>query len=43
MNNHESTRMDTNPEKLLFSDEVFQIVGCAIDVRSTTLPVWSDS
>jgi GxxExxY protein len=32
MNNHESTRMDTNPERLLFKDEVFQIVGCAIEV-----------
>jgi len=32
MNNHESTRIDTNPERLLFRDEVFQIVGCAIEV-----------
>ena len=24
--------MDTNPEKLLFRDEVFQIVGCAIEI-----------
>jgi GxxExxY protein len=32
MNNHESTRMDTDPEGLLFKDEVFQIVGCAIEV-----------
>ena len=32
MNNHESTRMDTNPERSLFKDEVFQIVGCAIEV-----------
>ena len=32
MNNHESTRIDTNPERLLFKDEVFQIVGCAIEV-----------
>jgi GxxExxY protein len=24
--------MDTNPERLLFKDEVFQIVGCAIEV-----------
>ena len=27
--------MDTNAEKLLFRDEVFQIVGCAIDVLNT--------
>jgi GxxExxY protein len=24
--------MDTNPERLLFKDEVFQIAGCAIEV-----------
>ena len=35
MNNHESTRIDTNPERLLFRDEVFQIVGCAIEVLNT--------
>jgi hypothetical protein len=35
MNNHESTRIDTNPERLLFKDEVFQIVGCAIEVLNT--------
>jgi GxxExxY protein len=33
--NHESTRMDTNAEKLLLKDEVFQIVGCAIEVLNT--------
>ena len=27
--------MDTNNEKLLFKDEVFQIVGCAIEVLNT--------
>jgi GxxExxY protein len=27
--------MDTNAEKLLFRDEVFQIVGCAIEVLNT--------
>lgn len=32
MNNHEWTLMDTNEEKLLFKHEVFQIVGCAIEV-----------
>ena len=50
MNNHESTRMDTNPERLLFKNEVFQIVGCAIEVlnalateslRSPTKMHWS--
>ncbi len=35
MNNHESTRIDTNQERLLFKDEVFQIVGCAIEVLNT--------
>jgi hypothetical protein len=39
MNNHESTRITTNPERLLFKDEFFQIVGCAIEVRITTLRV----
>jgi GxxExxY protein len=33
--NHESTRMDTKAEKLLLKDEVFQIVGCAIEVLNT--------
>jgi GxxExxY protein len=27
--------MDTNDDKLLFRDEVFQIVGCAIEVLNT--------
>jgi GxxExxY protein len=27
--------MDTNNEKLLFRDEVFQIIGCAIEVLNT--------
>lgn len=27
--------MDTNDDKLLFKDEVFQIVGCAIEVLNT--------
>ena len=27
--------MDTNDEKLLFKNEVFQIVGCAIEVLNT--------
>ena len=35
MTNHEWTRMDTNSEKLLLKDEVFQIVGCAIEVLNT--------
>ena len=30
--NHEWTRMDTNSEKLLLKGEVFQVVGCAIEV-----------
>jgi len=33
--NHESTRMNTKAEKLLLKDEVFQIVGCAIEVLNT--------
>jgi len=33
--NHEWTRMDTNREKLLLKDEVFQVVGCAIEVLNT--------
>jgi GxxExxY protein len=32
MTNHEWTRKDTNSEKLLLKDEVFQVVGCAIEV-----------
>ena len=27
--------MDTNEEKLLFKDEVFEIIGCAIEVLNT--------
>ena len=27
--------MDTNTEKLLLKDEVFQVVGCAIDILNT--------
>ncbi len=27
--------MDTNKEKLLFKEEVFQIIGCAIEVLNT--------
>ena len=33
--NHEWTPMDTNSEKLLLKEEVFQIVGCAIEVLNT--------
>jgi GxxExxY protein len=33
--NHESTRMNTKAEKLLLKHEVFQIVGCAIEVLNT--------
>jgi GxxExxY protein len=33
--NHEWTRMDTNTQKLLLKDEVFQVVGCAIEVLNT--------
>jgi GxxExxY protein len=33
--NHESTRMNTKAEKLLLKDEVFQIVGSAIEVLNT--------
>lgn len=33
--NHELTRMDTNEERLLYKQEVFQIVGCAIEVLNT--------
>jgi len=33
--NHEWTRMDTNSEKLLLKDEVFEVVGCAIEVLNT--------
>ena len=35
MTNHEWTRMDTNSEKLLLKDEVFQVVGCAIEILNT--------
>ena len=35
MANHERTRKDTNSEKLLLKDEVFQVVGCAIEVLNT--------
>jgi GxxExxY protein len=35
MSNHEWTLRDTNPQKLLLKDEVFQIVGCAIEVLNT--------
>ena len=35
MTNYEWTRMDTNNEKLLLKDEVFQVVGCAIEVLNT--------
>jgi GxxExxY protein len=33
--NHELTRMNTKAEKLLLKDEVFQVVGCAIEVLNT--------
>ena len=33
--NHEWTRMDTKTEKLLLKEEVFQVVGCAIEVSNT--------
>ena len=33
--NHESTRINTKAEELLLKDEVFQIVGCAIEVLNT--------
>ncbi|CAN5604774.1 hypothetical protein BH18VER2_BH18VER2_15100 [soil metagenome] len=32
--------MDTNDEKLLLKEEVFQIVGCAIEVLNTN---WNGS
>ena len=35
MTNHEWTRMDTNSEKLLLKHEVFQVVGCPIEVLNT--------
>jgi GxxExxY protein len=35
MTNHEWTRMDTNSEKLLLKNEVFQVVGCAIEILNT--------
>ena len=33
--NHESTRMNTKAEKLLLKDEVFRVIGCAIEVLNT--------
>jgi GxxExxY protein len=33
--NHESTRMNTKAEELLLKDEVFRVVGCAIEVLNT--------
>ncbi len=33
--NHEWTPMDTNSEKLLLKEEVFQVVGCAIEILNT--------
>ena len=33
--NHESTRMNTKAERLLLKDEVFRVVGCAIEVLNT--------
>lgn len=33
--NHEWTRMDAKTEKLLLKEEVFQVVGCAIEVINT--------
>ena len=30
-----NTNLDTNDEKLLAKEEVFQIVGCAIEVLNT--------
>jgi GxxExxY protein len=33
--NHESTRMNTKAEKLFLKDEVFRVVGCAIEVLNT--------
>jgi GxxExxY protein len=35
MTNHEWAGMDTNSEKLLVKDEVFQVVGCAIEILNT--------
>ena len=35
MTSHEWTRMDTKSEKLLLKNEVFQVVGCAIEVLNT--------
>ena len=32
MSNHEFTRIDTNEQKIIPKDEVFRIVGCAIEV-----------
>jgi len=33
--NHEWTQMDTSSEKLLLKEEVFQVIGCAIEVLNT--------
>jgi GxxExxY protein len=30
--NHEFTRIDTNEQKVLLKEEVFRLVGCAIEV-----------
>jgi len=30
--NHEFTRIDTNDQKVLFKEEVFRSIGCAIEV-----------
>ena len=35
MTNHEWAGMDTNSEKLLLKDEVFPVVGCAIEILNT--------
>ena len=35
MTNHEWAGMDTNSEKLLLKDEVFQVVGCAMEILNT--------
>jgi GxxExxY protein len=35
MSNHAWTRMDTKTEKLLLKEEVFQVVGCTIEVINT--------
>ena len=35
MINHEFTRIDTNEQKVVLKDEVFRIVGCAIEVLNS--------